>query len=212
MPLIRVLVVLSLILGALGLLSPWGFAQTALEEWAKQQISEKTGIDPNLLATLFVTDGSDQLMLAFVYITQEVLDSNLKPEIKQAITPYVDQRALLALVVPTRPSNFSPLEISFAQNGIVYLIDAAQIHPITEDFQSGRLEANVVSAGIIELPPAINVQQPFEIRYRGSFSTTLAVASTPPATGAPTVTIPFPLLFLLQLLLFFFLFPFLLGI
>ncbi len=210
----RVFIALLIVVGTLGLLGPWGFAQTALEEWAKQQISEKTGIDPNLLATLFVTDGPDQLMLAFVYITQEVLDSNLKPEIKQAITPYVDQRALLALVVPTRLSSFSPLEISFAQNGIVYLINAAQIHPITEDFKPGPLEANAVSAGVIELPTGINVQQPFEIRYRGSFSTTLAVTSTAPATGTgtPAATIPFPLLFLLQLLLFFFLFPFLLGI
>jgi hypothetical protein len=208
----RVFIALLIVVGALGLLSPWGVAQTALEEWAKLQISEKTGIDPNLLATLFVTDGSDQLMLAFVYITQEVLESNLKPEIKQAIASYVDQRALLALVVPTRLSSFSPLEISFSQNGIVYLINAAQVHPITEDFKPGQLEANVVSAGVIELPVGINMQQSFEIRYRGSFSTTLAVTSTAPATGTPAATIPFPLLFLLQLLLFFFLFPFLLGI
>ncbi len=193
-----------------------GLAQTPLEAWAKQQISERTGIDPRLLATLFVTDGPDQLMLAFVYITQEVLDSNLKPEIKRAIAPYVGRKALLALVVPTRPSRFSPLEISFAQDGLVYPLSAAQVHPITEDFRAGRLEANAVSAGVVELPPGLDVQRPFEIAYRGAFRTTLALAPATPAPTPPATVgigaIPLPLLWLLQLLLFFFLFPFLLGI
>jgi hypothetical protein len=170
---------------ALGFVLLWGAlggpaqAQSALEEWAKQQISEKTGIDPHLLATLFVTDGSDQFLIAFVYLTEEVLQSDLKPELKEAVAPYVGQRALLALVVPTRTSYFSPLEISFAQDGFVYLLGHDQIHPITEDFRPGTLEANVVSAGVLLLPPGLDESRPFEIRYRGGFSTLLSLQGRP---------------------------------
>ncbi len=200
----------------LGLLSAETSAQSALEEWAKQQISEKTGIDPQLLATLFVTDGSDQFLIAFVYITEEVLQSDLKPDLKEAIAPYVDRRALLALVVPTRTSYFSPLEISFAQDGVVYLLGDDRIHPITEDFRPGNLEANAVSAGVLLLPMGVDEGRPFEIRYRGEFRTTLSPQGPDPTRSVPGESSPPPLsgflLFLLQILLLLFLFPFLIGI
>ena len=210
------LVALGVVLLVLGLLSAETRAQSALEEWAKQQISEKTGIDPQLLATLFVTDGSDQFLIAFVYITEEVLQSDLKPDLKAAIEPYVGQRALLALVVPTRTSYFSPLEISFAQDGVVYLLGDGQIHPITEDFRPGNLEANAVSAGVLLLPLGVDEGRPFEIRYRGEFRTTFALQGPDSARSVQGESSPAPfsgfLLFLLQILLLFFLFPFLIGI
>jgi hypothetical protein len=74
------------------------FGQSALEELAKQQIAQKTGLDPNLLATLFVTDGENQFILAFVYITEQTMQSQLKADLKQAIAPYVNKRALLTLL------------------------------------------------------------------------------------------------------------------
>jgi len=193
-----------------GISDPPAQAQTALEEWAKEQISAQTGIDPNLLATLFVTDGSDQFIMAFVYITEEVLNSNLKPDLKEAIAPFVGRRAMLTLVVPTRLSHFSPLEISFAQDGLVYLTIGDQIHPITEDFLTGEVTANTVSAGVIELPLGLDLDRPFQIQYRGTHSTTFSLSGTTvqqdvgPLSGF--------LLFFLQLLLFLFLFPFLIGI
>ena len=211
------LVALGVGLLLLGLLGLETRAQSALEEWAKQQISEKTGIDPRLLATLFVTDGSDQFLMAFVYITEEVLQSDLKPDLKAAIEPYVDRRALLALVVPTRTSYFSPREISFAQDGVVYLLGDGQIHPITEDFGPGQLEANAVSAGVLLLPAGVDESRPFEIRYRGEFRTTFSPQGPEPpprSVQGSSSTQPLSgfLLFLLQILLLFFLFPFLIGV
>lgn len=208
-----VLVLALLVAGSVGLWSPTGQAQTPLEEWAKQQISEKTGIDPNLLATLFVTDGSDQFILAFVYITEETLQSNLKPEIKQAIAPFVGQRAMLALAVATRTSNFSPFEISFVQDGLTYLIGPAEIEPITEDFRAGQLPPNEVSAGVLLLPEGLDVGRPFEIQYRGSFRTTFSLSD--PGTSQPQgqgVLFPNLLFFLLQFILLIFLLPFLVAI
>jgi len=196
-------------MGALSLGSSVGQAQSALEEWAKQQISEKTGIDPKLLATLFVTEGSDQLMLAFVYITQEVLESNLKPDLKQAIAPFVGQNAMLVLVVPTRRSHFNPLEISFAQDGPVFLLGQNEIHPITEDFKAGQLESSAVSAGVIQLPSGIDINRPFQINYR-THSTTFSLSGST-STQSPS-TASGLLLFFLQFIFLLFLFPFLLGI
>jgi hypothetical protein len=203
-----VFVIALLLVVSVGVWSPSGQAQTALEEWAKQQISDKTGIDPNLLATLFVTDSADQFILAFVYITEETLQSNLKPEIKQAIAPLVGQRAMLTLVVPTRTSNFNPLEISFAQDGLTYLIGSSQISPITEDFQAGQLPPNEVSAGVLLLPVGLDVNRPFEIHYRGSFSTTFSISGSG-ASQPPGFVFPGLLFSLLYIILFFFLLPFL---
>lgn len=207
----RVFVALSVIaILMVGISDPPAQAQTALEEWAKEQISAQTGIDPNLLATLFVTDGSDQFIMAFVYITEEVLDSNLKPDLKEAIAPFVGRRAMLTLVVPTRLSQFSPLEISFAQDGLVYLTIGDQIHPVTEDFLAGEVMANAVSAGIIELPLGLDLGRPFQIQYRGAHSTTFSLSGT--AVQQDVGPLSGFLLFFLQLLLFLFLFPFLIGI
>ncbi len=205
-----VLLTVILFAGVLSLFGGAGQAQEALAEWAKQQISERTGIDPKLLATLFVTEGSDQFILAFVYVTEQVLESQLKAELKQAIAPFVGQKAMLALVVPTRRSQFNPLELSFSQDGLIHLVGSSQVHPVTEDFRAGQLEANAVSAGVIQLPAGLDISRPFQIHYR-AHSTTFSLSGQA-ASGANTSPSPGFLFFLLQLLLLFFLFPFLIGI
>lgn len=190
-----------------------GQAQSALEEWAKAQISEKTGIDEDLLATLFVTDGDDQFILAFVYINEEVMQSNLKPDLKGAIAPFVGQKALLTLVVPTRRSAFRPMDISFSQDGMVHLIDETRIHPVTDDFLAGQLPAQKVSAGVIELPQSVDIGRPFQISYRNSFSTTFSIGGEEvPSPGRSGDLLSGVFRFLFQFLLFFFLIPFLVGI
>lgn len=96
-------VLVSVLALALSLTLPV-FGQSAIEELAKQQIAQKTGLDPNLLATLFVTDGENQFILAFVYVNEQTMQSQLKPELKQAIAPYVNKRALLTLLALARTS------------------------------------------------------------------------------------------------------------
>lgn len=197
---------------SLGVGSLSGWAQSALEQLAKQQISEKTGIDPNLIATLFVTEQQDQFILAFVYINQTVLQSKLKPELKAAIEPFVGQKAILTLIAPTRRSFFSPLKLSFQQGGLSYLIDAGSVHPVTEGFGAGLFDANTVSSGVILLPGAIDVGHPFQITYDGQFSTTFSLSGMtgqPPQSGFPLPPGGF-LFFLFQFILLFFLLPFLL--
>jgi hypothetical protein len=188
-----------------------GSAQSALEQLAKQQISEKTGIDPNLIATLFVTEQQDQFVLAFVYINQSVLQSKLKPELKSAIAPFVDKKAMLTMVVPTQRSFFSPLKISFQQGGLSYLIDTSSIHPVTDGFGAGIFDANTVNSGVILLPTAIDVGQPFQITYDGQFSTTFSISGTPsPPPQSGSLLSPGGFLFLLfQFILLVFLLPFL---
>ncbi|HED03865.1 MAG TPA: hypothetical protein ENI60_03750 [Candidatus Fraserbacteria bacterium] len=204
-------IVLSLVL-SLGLVSFNGSAQNALEQLAKQQISQKTGINPNLIATLFVTKDQDQFVLAFVYINQAVMQSKLKPELKTAIAPFVGQKALLTLVVPTRRSFFSPLKLSFQQGALSYLIAADSVHPVADKFEAGFFEANTVRAGVILLPSAIDISQPWQITYDGSFSTTFSLSEAP-AAQPPQNNSPLPargfLFLLLQFILLFFLLPFL---
>ncbi len=189
-------------------------AQTPQEELAKQIISQNTGIDPKLLATLFVTDNQDQFILAFVYINDQVMQSNLKPDLKAKVAPYLDKKAMLTLVVPTRASNFNPLELSFSQNGATSLITSAQIHAITEDFLSGRVQSNATSAGIIELPQSIDIQKSFTIIYRGKFSAPFSITGViePEQQQASNQGASGFFLFILQFILFFLLLPFLIFI
>jgi len=208
----RGLIIALVLVLALGAVDLTGSAQSSLEQLAKQQISEKTGIDPNLIATLFVTEQQDQFVLAFVYINQSVLQSNLKPELKSAIAPFVDKKAMLTMVVPTQRSFFSPLKISFQQGGLSYLIDMNSVHPVTDGFGAGLFDANTVNSGIILLPSAIDVSQPFQITYDGQFSTIFSISGTPappPQSGGSLLMPGGFLFFLFQFILLFFLLPFL---
>ena len=165
----RLLASLLIALVTLVAFAPSGYSQSAIEELAVQQISQETGIDPSELATLFVSDEGDQFILAFVYISEETLESDLNPDLKTEIAPFVDKNAMLTLVVPTRTSNFNPTEIAFQQNDVTHLLAINQIHPISDDFVSGQLTGSVVSSGIIELPPSLDFDAQFDIVFRGEF-------------------------------------------
>jgi hypothetical protein len=192
------------------LFSPILLAQSAIEELATQQIAERTGIDESQLATLFVSDGQDQFILAFVYITQEVLESDLRPNLKEAVANFVGQNAMLTLVAPTRLSQFSPGQLSFQQDDVTNLIVSGQIFSISDDFQSGQIESNNVAAGVIVLPPNIDVSRQFNIVYQGKFIAPFSVTGVvvPPDNGV-TVRIPGFLMAILQFILMIFLLPFL---
>ncbi|MBI1729552.1 hypothetical protein HY229_02650 [Candidatus Acetothermia bacterium] len=193
----------------------WGAAvqaQTPQEELAKQVISQNTGIDQNQLATLFVTDDADQFILAFVYINDDVMKSHLKPNLKDAVAPYVGKKAMLTLVVPTRDSSFNPLSLTFSQDNATSLLSSDQVHAITDDFLSGHVKTNATSAGIIELPASIDIQKSFSIIYNGKFSAPFSITGVVDASvqqASPNQGAKGFLLFLLQFVLFFLLLPFL---
>lgn len=150
------------------------FGQSALEELAKQQIAQKTGLDPNLLATLFVTDGDNQFILAFVYVNDQTMQSQLKPELKQAIAPYVNKRALLTVLAPATASLFDPLRINFEQGLAHFLLSEQSIIRVTPDFGAGKFEPGTVSAGILLLNDGLDLSKPFRIYY-GAQSTVFSL-------------------------------------
>ena len=145
--------------------------QSPLGEVAKEELSEQAGISPDLLATLVVTDGPDQFILAFVATTESVLDSELDADLKDGIRPFIGDPALLALVYPTQASRFDPREITFSQGNARFLSNAGDIHPLTDNFRAGRLPAEVLSAGVIELPDQLDESEAFDIVFRGAFET-----------------------------------------
>lgn len=188
------------------------FGQSALEASATRRISQETGIPQQFIRTLFVESQDAQFILAFIYINEQSANSDLKPELKTAIAPFVNRNALLVLVVPARRSSFDPLEISFVQNIFRVSVDGSMITPVTPDFAQGTLSSGTVSAGVIALDSRVLVNQPFEVRYTNAFS---AMFDLNPKADS-TVTNPIGSLFgdgfrfLLLNLLFLFLFPFLL--
>ncbi len=193
-------------------------AQSALEGLAAQRISQETGIPAEFVRALFVDQADGEFVLAFIYINERAVDSNLRPEIKTAITPYVNRNAILVLVVPAEQSFFDPLGISLVQNVFRVSLSSDMLVPITDDFRAGTLEEGQVSAGILTLDTAVLADRPFEIHYAGQSTAfaltpggqvqTGAVASSP-GSGSILGQIGGALRFFLINLLLLFLFPFL---
>jgi len=190
------------------------YAQSVLEASATRRISQETGIPQNLIQTLFVEENNAQFILAFIYINEQSIHSDLKPNIKEAITPFANRNALLVLVVPAKRSFFDPFSISFVQNIFRVAVDSSMIVPVTPDFATGELSTGTVSAGIITLDSSVLVNQTFEVQYNGIHSATFSINPDPNA-GSDNVQgggslFGNGLRFLLLNLLLLFLFPFLL--
>ncbi len=162
-----------ILMGGLFALAVAAPGQSPLGEAAKEELSEQAGIPLDMLATMVVTDGADQFILAFVAAAPSVLESNLSEELKDGVRPFVGTPALLALVYPTQASRFDPRRISFAQGDARFLIDASDITPLTENFRAGQLSAETLSAGVIELPEQLDESQAFEIVFRGAFTASI---------------------------------------
>lgn len=186
--------------------------QSAIEELAKQQIAQKTGLDPNLLATLFVTDGDNQFILAFVYVNDQTMQSQLKADLKQAIAPYVNKRALLTLLAPAKTSFFDPLRINFEQEQARFLLSEQSLVKITPDFGAGKFESGTVSAGIALLSDGLDLGKPFRIYYGPQSTVFSLTGQTLPAQPNPFAQLLFFLQFLFLNILLLFLIPFLLGL
>lgn len=206
----RIVFVVGVVL-ALGMAFP-AFGQSAIEELAKQQIAQKTGLDPNLLATLFVTDGDNQFILAFVYVNDQTMQSQLKPDLKQAIAPYVNKRALLTLIAPAKTSFFDPLRINFEQEQARFLLSEQSIVKVTPDFGAGRFESGTVSAGILLLNDGLDLSKSFRIHYGPQSTVFSLTGQTLPAQPNPFAQLLFFLQFLFLNILLLFLIPFLLGL
>lgn len=158
--------------------------QSPLGEVAKEELSAQAGISPDLLATMFVTDGPDQFILAFVATNASVLDSELNAELKDGIRPFIGDAALLALVYPTQASRFDPREITFAQAEARFLSNANEVHPLTDNFRAGRLPAETLSAGVIELPDQLDASEAFRVVFRGAFETSFHLRANDEAQRA----------------------------
>jgi len=161
-----------------------------LEELARQRIAAETGLDEDLIATMFISEDNAQFILTFIYIEGRTFDSQLKPEILEAIAPYRNREAMLVLVTPARESYFNPLLISFSQDRVVYNVRLTSIRRIDESFTVGTLPAGEVSAGIIlldQLEPRtsllgekLDVNRPFQISYMGRYTADFALSPGEP--------------------------------
>jgi len=190
-----------------------------LEELARQRIAQETGLDEDLIATMFISEEDAQFILTFIYIEERTFNSRLKPELLEAIAPYRDRAAMLVLVTPSRESYFNPLSISFAQEGVTYRVRPDAIRRISDNFTGGTIPAGEVSAGVILLDrlepeltllgegPELDVNRPFQIGYRG-YTADFALRSGGSAglgadrSGDNVNLLEFLLLQLLSLLLF----------
>ncbi len=162
----------------------------SLEELARQRIVQETGLDPDLVATIFVSEENAQFILTFIYINERTFNSRLKPELLEAIAPYRGQKAMLALVTPARESYFNPGLITFSQGGVDYHVARGATHQVNEGFKTGTLPTGKVAAGVIlleRLEPSLgrestslglDVSRPFTIGYM-SYTTNFALSAGP---------------------------------
>lgn len=162
-----------------------------LEELARQRIAQETGLDEDLIATMFISEEDAQFILTFIYVEERTFNSRLKPELLEAISPYRNREAMLVLVTPSQESYFNPLSISYTQDRVTYRVRWEAIRRISDSFTVGTLPGGEVSAGIIlldKLEPdfallpggELDVHKPFKINYLGKYSVNFALSSGEP--------------------------------
>jgi len=155
------------------------YGQSILQDAATRRISQETGIDQRLVNTLFVDEAGSQFILAFIYINEESVNGDLKPDIREAIVPFVGRNAVLVLLVPATSSFFDPFAISFAQNFFRINVEPQMITQITPDFTTGTFASGAVSSGIIALDTRVLVSQTFDVQYSGfdNYSATFSLTA-----------------------------------
>lgn len=213
---VKTIICLALLLG----IGVSAYGQSILQDAATRRISQETGIDQRLINTLFVDEDASQFILAFIYINEESVNGDLKPDIKEAMLPFVGRNALLVLVVPATSSFFDPFAISFTQNVFRINVEPQMITQVTPDFAPGTLASGEVSSGIIALDTRVLVSQTFDVQYTGSnvYSATFSLTTNDNAStdssgsilGRIGNFIGSRLVFFVINLILLFLFPFLL--
>jgi len=140
-----------------------------------EQILAQTGLDPDLVSMLTVEQGGQKFLLVFVYINERTLQSNVRPEIAQAIAPYVGQNAVMIWAYSEAGASFDPGAIWFAQGEVLVHLTPEAVVPVSGDFLSGAIPAMTPVAAIVVLGDAIDPSHPFELHYGELAMATLAV-------------------------------------
>jgi len=140
-----------------------------------EQILAQTGLDSDLVAMLTVEQGQNKFLLVFVYIEERTLSSNVRPEVAQAIAPYVGQNALLIWGYSEGGAVFDPGAIWFAQGETTITLSPEVLVPIEGDLASGTIPAMAPVAAVLVLGEGIDPAQPFEIHYGDMAMASMAV-------------------------------------
>ena len=143
-----------------------------------EQVLAQTGLEPDLVAMLTVEQGGQKFLLVFVYIDERTLSSNVRPEIAQAIAPYVGQNAVMIWGYSEAGAGFDPGAIWFAQGDAMVTLSPDSVVSIEGDFLSGNIPAMTPVAAIVVLGEAIDPAQPFEIHYDDVAMASMAVNVT----------------------------------
>ncbi|HIQ00147.1 TPA: hypothetical protein EYH33_06370 [Candidatus Bipolaricaulota bacterium] len=140
-----------------------------------EQILAQTGLDPDLVSMLTVEQGGQKFLLVFVFIDERTLESNVRPEIAQAIAPYVGQNAVMIWAYSEDGASFDPGAIWFAQGEALVTLAPELVVPIAGDFLSGVIPGMTPVAAVVVLGEAIDPAQPFEIHYGDLVMASMAV-------------------------------------
>jgi hypothetical protein len=140
-----------------------------------EQILAQTGLDADLVSMLTVEQGGQKFLLVIVYIDERTLQSNVRPEIAQAIAPYLGQNAVMIWAYSEAGASFDPVAIWFAQGGALVTLAPELVVPIEGDFLSGVIPGMTPVAAVVVLGEAIDPAQPFEIHYGDLAMASMAV-------------------------------------
>ncbi len=138
-----------------------------LEETIKSRIASEANLDSDLIGVILYDQGGARLMLTFIYINERTLDSDLNPDIKDAIRPYQDEKAMLVMATVQGEASFDPYQIYVGQGGFKNKLEPAQVIKVTSDFEPGNLQ-QVTSKGIVLLPAGIDSTKELVISYKDS--------------------------------------------
>ncbi|MFP4646720.1 MAG: hypothetical protein ACLFN4_03740 [Candidatus Acetothermia bacterium] len=138
----------------------------------KRGVESELGVDKDLCTVIDLEYKGHDLVIIAAFINERTLESDLDPEILEAMEKYVGQNAVfISAVAQTKDGNFNPNSLRFHQDGDS--VGVSSVEGITEDFGQGKLPEgmNVMgdqfwgSKGIVVFDDRVNPEQPFEVEY-----------------------------------------------
>lgn len=163
---------LALCLSGLAQTLPWG---GELPAWW----FDRTGLPREVVAVIPV-EVPQRVLFIFVYIDERALNSNIRPERKEVLSPFLGENAVLVWAYSEQWARYDPLSLRFSQGEAEFRPSREDFLPIDGDFLSGWLQPGRPAAAVIVLGSDFTSTQPIEVHYGEEYRAVIPLTAQEP--------------------------------
>jgi len=124
-------------------------------------------LDPNLVGTIQVRPGDEELRVLVIRLEEGVRESALGPELLSRLESVIGTGAVMVWAFSPTGADFSPWHFFIQQAGTNFVFfSGSSFVELTAGFlDTARVEAGVVAAGVVLLPPAVDSYVAYSVFY-----------------------------------------------